>query len=193
MSAVHERLRLDPARYLEWEAQQTDRHELVDGEVYARTGARDAHNRVAGNIYVALRAALRGTPCRTFMADMKLHIDVADAYVYPDVFVTRDERDRTADADLAKRHAVVVVEVLSESTAAYDRGRKFELYRSLADLRELLFVEPERMSIDLFRRDDGGLWVLHPLQSGREIRLQSLQLALPVEAIYEDVLPAAPT
>ena len=193
MSAVHERLRLDPARYLEWEAQQTDRHELVDGEVYAMTGARDAHNRVAGNIYVALRAALRGTPCRTFMADMKLHIDVADAYVYPDVFVTRDERDRTADADLAKRHAVVVVEVLSESTAAYDRGRKFELYRSLADLRELLFVEPERMSIDLFRRDDGGLWVLHPLQSGREIRLQSLQLALPVEAIYEDVLPAAPT
>lgn len=193
MSAVHERLRLDPARYLEWEAQQTDRHELVDGEVYAMTGARDAHNRVAGNIYVALRAALRGTPCRTFMADMKLHIDAADAYVYPDVFVTRDERDRTADADLAKRHAVVVVEVLSESTAAYDRGRKFELYRSLADLRELLFVEPERMSIDLFRRDDGGLWVLHPLQSGREIRLQSLQLALPVEAIYEDVVPAAPT
>ena len=193
MSAVHERLRLDPARYLEWEAQQTDRHELVDGEVYAMTGARDAHNRVAGNIYVALRAALRGTPCRTFMADMKLHIDAADAYVYPDVFVTCDERDRTADADLAKRHAVVVVEVLSESTAAYDRGRKFELYRSLADLRELLFVEPERMSIDLFRRDDGGLWVLHPLQPGREIRLQSLQLALPVEAIYEDVVPAAPT
>lgn len=193
MSAVHERLRLDPARYLEWEAQQTDRHELVDGEVYAMTGARDAHNRVALNIASFLKSALRGTPCRTFMADMKLHIDSPDAYVYPDVFVTCDERDRTADADLAKRHAVVVAEVLSESTAAYDRGRKFELYRSLAELRELLFVEPERMSIDLFRRDDGGLWVLHPLQSGREIRLQSLQLALPVEAIYEDVLPAAPT
>jgi Uma2 family endonuclease len=154
------------------------------------TGARDAHNRVAGNLYVALRNALRGTPCRVFMADMKLHIDAADAYVYPDVFVTCDERDRSPEADLAKRHPLLIVEVLSESTAAYDRGRKFELYRSLPALRELLFVEPERTSVDLFRRNELGLWVLHPIEANQELRLDSVQLGLPMSALYEDVLPA---
>lgn len=191
MSAVQPRPRLDPAAYLEWESRQSERHELVDGEVYAMTGARDRHNRVAGNLYVALRNALRGTPCRTFMSDMKLHVETARSYLYPDIFVTCDARDRLPEADLAKRHPLLVVEVMSESTAADDRGRKFGLYRALPTLREVVFVDPEDPGVELFRRNDAGQWVLHPYAEGESMRLESLALDLPLSAIYEDVEPPA--
>lgn len=191
MGHAHVASRFDLAGFLAWEAEQPDRHEWVDGEVFAMTGARDAHNRIAGNLYVALRNSLRGTPCRTFMSDMKVHIETTDAVVYPDVFVTCDPRDRSAEADLAKRHPTLVVEVISNSTGAYDRGRKFELYRSLASLQEVLFVEQDRMQVDLFRRNDDGHWVLYPAGEADAIELTSLGQTLSVASIYEDVLPAA--
>lgn len=191
MALAEHRPRFDAAAYLAWEAEQPERHEFVDGEVYAMTGARDAHNRVALNIAFSLKQALRGTPCRTFMSDMKLHIASADAYVYPDVFVTCHEADRAPAADLMKHHPSLVVEVLSDSTGAYDRGRKFELYRSIAGLAEVLFVQADRPQVDLFRLNPAdGLWVLHP-SSGLDARLSltSLDVELPLAALYDEVLP----
>jgi len=123
--------------YLAWEAGQPERHEYLQGEVYAMTGARDAHNTIAGNLFVLLREGLRGGPCRVYIADMKLRLDAAEAVFYPDLMVTCDPRDRTAEADTCKRHPKLLVEVLSESTAAYDRGRKFELYRSIDTIEEV--------------------------------------------------------
>jgi Uma2 family endonuclease len=183
--------RFDYATYLAWEAEQPERHEWVDGEVFAMTGARDAHNRIAGNLYVAIHQALRGSPCRVFMSDMKLRVESADAAFYPDVFVTCDARDRSPEADLAKQHPLLIAEVLCDSTAAYDRGRKFELYRQLPELQELLFVEQVRMQIDLFRRNAQGRWELYPAGAGETLQLASVGLALTVSEVYEQVLPAA--
>lgn len=174
--------------YTAWEAEQPERHEWVDGEVFAMTGARDAHNRIAGNVYMALRQALRGTPCRTFMSDMKLHAEEAVASFYPDVMVTCDPRDLTDEADLAKRHAKLVVEVISDSTGAYDRGRKFEIYRSMPSVEEVVFVEQTRMQVDLFRRNAQGRWELYPSGAGEVVAMSSLGLTLPVASVYEDVL-----
>lgn len=176
--------------YLAWEAEQTERHEWVDGEVFAMTGARDAHNRIAGNIFVALKLAMKGTACRTFMADMKLHVEADDSAFYPDVFVSCDPRDREPQADLAKRHPGLIVEVISESTGAYDRGRKFEAYRRLPSLQEVLFVEQDRRHVDLFRRNREGRWELFPVGEDGRLQLESVAAALSVEQIYEDVLPA---
>lgn len=184
--------RFDYASYLAWEVEQVERHEWVDGDVFAMTGARDAHNRIAGNLYVALHQALRGSPCRVFMSDMKLRVDAADAVFYPDVFVTCDPRDRAPDADLVKQHPLLIVEVLSDSTAAYDRGRKFELCRRLPELQELLFVDQERLQIDLFRRNGQGRWELYPAGEGEILRLESLGLDLAVAQVYQDVLPPPP-
>ncbi|HMX11197.1 MAG TPA: Uma2 family endonuclease [Burkholderiaceae bacterium] len=181
--------RFDFATYMAWEAEQTERHEWVDGEVFAMTGARDAHNRIAGNLYVAFHQALRGSPCRVFMSDMKLRVESADAVFYPDVFVTCDARDRGPAADLAKQHPRLIVEVLSDSTAAYDRGRKFELYRQLPDLQEVLFVEQGRLQIDLFRRNAQGRWELYPASEGETLQLASVGLALSVAEVYAQVLP----
>jgi Uma2 family endonuclease len=183
------RIRFDFAAYMDWEAQQPERHEWVDGEIFAMTGARDAHNQIAGNLYMALRVALRGTPCRAFISDMKLHVEAADAVFYPDVLVTCDARDRGPEADLAKRHPLLIVEVLSDSTAAYDRGRKFELYRRLQELQEVLFIAQDRMQLDLFRRNGQGRWELYPAAEGEVLRLESVGLDLAVAQVYQDVLP----
>lgn len=173
--------------YMAWEAEQAERHEYLNGEVFAMTGARDAHNTIAGNIFAGLRAVLRGTPCRAFIADMKLRVDAADAVFYPDVLVTCDPRDKTPEADTAKRHPSLIVEVLSDSTAAYDRGFKFEQYRAIDTLREYLLVEQNRRHIDLFRRGEEGRWVLEPLSDTDKITLLDSRVTLSLDELYEDV------
>ncbi len=173
--------------YLAWEAQQPERHEYLQGEVFAMTGARDAHNTIAGNLFVQLRYSLRGGPCRVYISDMKLRVDAADAVFYPDLMVTCDPRDRGPEADIHKRHPKLIVEVLSESTAAYDRGRKFELYRTIDTLQEVLLVEQDRRHVDLFRREADGRWVLESYGPAGEVPLASVGVRLTLDSIYEDV------
>ncbi|MDP2432240.1 MAG: Uma2 family endonuclease [Pseudomonadota bacterium] len=173
--------------YMAWEAEQAERHEYLNGEVFAMTGARDAHNTIALNIAGQLREKLRGGPCRAFIADMKLRVDAADAVFYPDVMVTCDARDKSPSADTAKRYPRLIVEVLSESTAAYDRGLKFEYYRNIETLREYLLVEQDRRHIDLFRRGEDGRWVLESVGAKDSIELLDPGVVLTLDAIYEDV------
>lgn len=177
--------------YLAWEAQQPERHEYLQGEVFAMTGARDAHNTIAGNLLVQLRNSLRGGPCRVYISDMKLRVDAADAVFYPDLMVTCDPRDRGPEADIHKRHPKLIVEVLSESTAAYDRGRKFEVYRTIDTLQEVLLVEQDRRHVDLFRREADGRWVLESYGPKGEVPLASVGVRLTLDSIYEDVELAA--
>ncbi len=111
------------ADYLAWEPAQLDRHEFVDGDVFAMAGAEDRHVTVAGNLYIALRQHLGGSPCRTFMSDMRLHVAAANCYFYPDVLVTCSALDLASP--MVKTEPKLIAEVLSPSTAAYDRGLKF--------------------------------------------------------------------
>jgi Uma2 family endonuclease len=171
--------------YLAWEAQQPGRSEYVAGEVFAMAGVEDRHACASLNLAMALRAELRGSPCRVYRSDVKLRVEAADAYFYPDVFVTCSAAD-LADR-LIKREPVLVAEVLSDSTAAYDRGSKFAAYRQLASLREVLFVDLARRAVDLYRRGDDGLWVLHPLQAGDTMALSSVGLSVPVDRIFDDL------
>ena len=165
--------------YLAWDAHEPLRHEFVRGDVFAMAGAEERHLMVAGNVYVALRAHLRGTPCRTFITDMKLRVEAANCFFYPDVMVTRGSVD--AADPLIKREPVLVVEVLSPRTAAYDRGDKFAAYRLLPSLREVLLVDPDSRRCDLYRKGADGLWVLHPFEPGQAVRLQSVNLHLGTE------------
>lgn len=178
--------------FMAWEAEETERHEYLNGEVFAITGARDAHNTIAGNIFTILRTALRGSPCRVFIADMKLRIDAADAVFYPDLLITCDPRDRGPDADTAKRHPTVLVEVLSDSTAAYDRGLKFERYRLIESLLEVLLVEQDRRHADLFRKQADGRWLLESFGPEGRLELASLGVGLALDTVYEDVAFDAP-
>lgn len=174
-----------PDDYLAWEASQTERHEYVQGEVFAMAGGEDRHASASLNLASALRSHLRGQRCRTYMADVKLQVDAADAFFYPDVFVTCSERD--AANRLVKHDAVLVAEVLSPGTAAYDRGGKFARYRQCPSLQEYVLIDLDTRSIDLFRKASDGLWVLHPLVAGDVLTLQSVGLSLPVDDVFEDL------
>jgi Uma2 family endonuclease len=174
--------------FLVWDATQSQRHEFVAGEVFAMAGAGEAQTTTAGNIYMALRQHLAGTPCRTFMADMKLRVEAADAYFYPDVFVTCSATD--AADPMIKREPVLVVEVLSPTTAGFDRGDKFAAYRTLPTLRELLLIDTETRRSDLYRLGADGLWVLHPTGPHDALRLASVELEIGAAALWAEV-PAA--
>jgi Uma2 family endonuclease len=171
--------------FLAWDATQPERHDFVDGEVFAMAGAEDRHVTTCGNLYMALRQHLAGTPCRTFMADMKLHAQASDSYFYPDVLVTCSPIDRASA--LVKREPTLLVEVLSPSTAAYDRGEKFARYRQISSLAEVVFIDLDSRRCDVFRKAPDGLWVLHPFERGDALKLASVGLELPAERLFAEV------
>ena len=138
--------------YLAWEAAQPERHEFVDGEVFAMAGAEDRHVTVTGNVYMALRQHLRGTPCRTFMADMKVQAHADSSYFYPDVLVTCSAAD--ADSRQIKREPRLIVEVLSPSTAAHDQIAKRRTYER-AGVREYWLVHPGDRTLTVYVLDNG--------------------------------------
>ncbi len=178
-------LPMTATEFLVWDASQTTRHEFVRGEVFAMAGAGEAHVTLAGNLYMALRAHLAGTPCRVFITDMKLQVQTANSYFYPDVMVTCSAAD--AADPLIKREPVLLVEVLSPSTAAYDRGDKFAAYRMLPSLKEYLVADPETRRVDLHRLGPDGLWVLHPGQPGGGVTLASVGLTIEPAVLWAEL------
>ena len=187
MSLPQTASRFDVESYLAWEETQAERHEYFAGEVFAMSGGSDAHYTILGNLFAGFKAALSGTPCRPFVSGMKIRIACADAVLYPDVFVTCDGRDKAPESALAKAHPVLIAEVLYDSTAAYDRSRKFEIYQKIPELQEYLVIEQDRLHADLFRKNEAGLWVLHPAGEGDTIELRSVGLQLPLADLYADV------
>lgn len=175
--------------FLNWDETQTIRHEFVDGEVFAMAGAEDWHVMVTGNIYMALRQHLAGTPCRTLMIDTKLHVARANSYFYPDVLVTCDAADHASR--LIKSNPKLVVEVLSPSTAAYDRGDKFAHYRLIDALQEYVVVDIDSRRTDIHRKGADGLWVLHPFEAGQAVHLSSVALDISAEQLFAEVDPPA--
>ena len=171
--------------YLAWEPEQLERHEYLDGEVFAMAGAEDRHVTVAMNMAFALRQHLSGSPCRTYMSDMRLHVAAANSYFYPDVLVTCSALDLASP--LVKTEPTLIIEVLSPSTAAYDRGLKFSHYRSLPSLQEYVLIDLDTRSTDLYRKGADGLWVLHPFARGESVKLSSVALELPAAQLFAEV------
>ena len=175
---------LDAAAYLAWEETQEGRHEYVAGEVFAMVGVRQAHNLATMNLATLLRQALKGGPCRVFVESVKARIEAADCCFYPDVLVTCDPRDR-ATPDYVS-YPILVAEVLSESTAAFDRGGKFAAYRKLDSLQDYVLIDLAARRIEVFRRDAGNHWVLYDYGPGENVELASLPLHIPMADLLED-------
>ena len=172
--------------YLTWEASQTERHEYIDGEVFAMAGAEDRHVTVAMNLAFAVRQHLSGTPCRTYMSDMKLNVATANQYFYPDVMVTCSAIDQANP--LIKSEPKLIIEVLSPSTAAYDRGLKFGYYRALPTLQEYVLVDLDTRITDCYRKGADGLWVLHPFGKGEAVKLASVDLEISAAVLFAEVV-----
>lgn len=162
------------------------RHQLVDGEISAMTGGTRGHGAVILNLALGLKVALRGSRCTLYTSDVMVRTPADDA-LYPDVVVSCSERD-THPRWL--QHPVLIVEVLSETTAAFERGAKFERYRTIEELREYVLVDPERVAVDVYRRDDSGAWSFDPLRTG-DLHLASVGTTVALADIYEGVLDEA--
>lgn len=171
--------------FIDWEMAQPERHFFYRGEVFAMVGVRQAHAHVALNVGAAFKSALRGTPCRAFVADMKLRIDAANALFYPDVMVTCDARDKATPLYLS--HPKLIVEVLSESTAAFDRGAKFAACRTIDMLEEYVLVDIDARRVEAFRRNATGRWELFEFLGDAPVEFASIGVTLDVATLYENV------
>jgi Uma2 family endonuclease len=176
--------------FLIWDAAQHARSELVHGEVFAVAGAEDRHVMVCGNVYMALRQHLAGSRCLAYIADMKVRVESDSSVFYPDVMVTCSEADRSSR--LVKGEPSLIVEVLSPSTAAHDRGSKFASYRMLPSLSEYVLVDLDTRRTDVYRKNDAGLWVLHPFGPNEAVTLASVDLSIPFDQLFAEVDELSP-
>jgi Uma2 family endonuclease len=176
---------ISPEDYLKWEENAEVRHEYIDGEVFEMAGSSDHHASIVGNGFIVLSTFARGRGCRIYPQDVKAQVQGKSRYYYPDLLVTCDARDR--QDPYVKRHYKTIVEVLSEGTEAFDRGKKFEDYRRSDSLEEYVLVAQDRVSVDVFRRNERGRWELQGYGVGDEVELVSLGAKFPIGALYEDV------
>ena len=174
-----------PDDYLAWEAEQEERHEYVAGEVFCISGSSAQHNMVCLNAAMALRKHGKINAFHTYALQMKVRVEAADSYFYPDVVETCSPRD--AQDPLIQREPTLIVEVLSPSTAAYDRGGKFSAYRQLASLQEYVLIDTDTRATDVYRKGADGLWVLHPFERHASVELASVALTLPAAVLFDEV------
>lgn len=171
--------------YLAFEVAGPVRHEFIDGEIHAMGGASEAHNTIAGNIFAVLRTRLRGGPCRVYMADFKVRLEVArrDVFYYPDVVVSCHpsgiERQYL-------RLPTLIFEVLSPSTESIDRREKKMSYEQTPTLEEYAIVAQERRELTVYRRADGWRGETHTAAAS-VVEFRSIKQTLTLAEIYEDV------
>ncbi|MCU0545591.1 MAG: Uma2 family endonuclease [Oscillatoriaceae cyanobacterium Prado104] len=175
-----------PEEYFAWEEQQLEKHELIDGRVYAMSGGTKNHSAIAINFLLLIRSHLRGGRCTVFNSDLKVNILNTANYTYPDLSVTCDERDR--ENDLYITYPCLIVEILSDSTEAYDRGKKFEKYRRNPNLVDYVLVSSDEIAIDIYHKNDAGEWVILSYREGDRVEFQSVNLSLPIEQLYEEIV-----
>ena len=184
MSEANTALLVNVSDYIQGELKSEVRHEYIGGQVYAMSGGSEAHNLICGNLYSAMHQHLSGKPCKVFMSDMKVRLNIAkeDIFYYPDVFVTCDPED---NAKYYKVKPTVLVEVLSPSTERLDRREKFLSYQRLDSLEEYILVDQNKIEVTLFERSQQ--WRPSLLGARDLLSISSLNFSISVDTMYEDV------
>jgi Uma2 family endonuclease len=173
------------AEYVAFEASADVKHEYVRGLILAMAGGTPEHGARAVRVMAALSAALRDRSCVVYDPDVRVRIAEADVTAYPDASVVCGQLETDQGDPHAITNPLVVVEVLSPSTEEYDRGDKFEAYKQIASLREVVFVAHDAARIDVWRRDDAG-WALRSSGPEQRARLESVDCELAVDEIFRD-------
>ena len=178
--------RFTPEEYFSWEEQQLERHEYINGQVYAMSGGSVNHGRIAIKFTTMFGTHLDDSGCITGNSDIRVNIVETNNYTYPDASVSCDERDKSTTKYIT--YPCLIVEVLSDSTEAYDRGGKFRMYRNNPILRDYLLVSSTSIEMDLYHKNDAGDWIIINYKEGDIVELSSINLNFPIEQVYRNLI-----
>lgn len=189
MSALPQRsAAMTETEYVEFERASEFRHEFVDGEIFAMTGASRAHNLICTSTSFALYGQLRGRPCEVYASDMRVKVEASGLYAYPDISVVCGKAQFVDDEFDTLVNPTILIEVLSPSTERYDRGRKFQHYRQLTSLREYVLIAQDSPRIERFLLKDNGKWELTDANGlDATIELVAIGCILALAEVYEKV------
>ncbi len=175
-----------PEEYLELERAAEYKSEYYQGEIFAMAGAGLNHNQITENLSINIGSYLKGKPCRSFSSDMRTHIPANGLYTYPDFLVVCGKTNFLDEQKDTLLNPKIIIEVLSKNTRSYDRGDKFEMYRSIPTLEEYVLIDSNRIKIEMWRKQN-GTWFLaletEDLKSG--IELSAIGLILSIRDIYD--------
>ncbi|HTN92768.1 MAG TPA: Uma2 family endonuclease [Sorangium sp.] len=179
------------AEYLDQERASTTKHEFLNGEIVAMAGGTPEHARLCMSVGAELRVQLRGRPCAVYSADLRVRVQATGLSTYPDVSVVCGKLERDLGDKDAALNPSVLVEVLSDSSEAYDRGQKFAHYRHIPSLREYVLVSQHEPRIEVFHRNEDDSWTLREARAGQGAHLEAIGCTLSVDEVYRDPLAQA--
>lgn len=175
-----------PEEYLAIERMSPIKHNYIAGQIVAMAGASKAHVIITGNLSSLLINHLRGTGCLSYATDMKVRLPELNRFYYPDIIVTCDENDRRSDEDFILRPKLII-EVLSDTTEAFDRGEKFADYKTIPELEEYILVHQQQALIERFQHKSSSLWLPHIYQEGDKVEFASINFIVAIAALYENL------
>jgi Uma2 family endonuclease len=176
-----------PEEYLELESHSPFKHEYQRGLMYAMAGAKKSHIKITSNLHLLLASFLGDTSCDVSVADMKVKIETADCYYYPDISVTCDKVDLESNEDFIIAPKLII-EVLSKSTEKFDRSEKFLNYQQLTSLEEYVLVNQNKVQVECYRKQPSGEWHYQSYGVGETVKIQSIDFSCSIEKIYHKVL-----
>jgi Uma2 family endonuclease len=179
--------RLTPEEYLAIERAAEFRSEYYDGEMFAMAGTSERHSMITGALYASLRGQMRGKHCRAYSSEMRVRVGNGRLYTYPDISAVCGERKFADNEFDVLLNPNFIAEVLSPSTEAYDRGRKFEQYRTIESLSQYLLIAQDRVHLDLYTKSTDG-WNLKSYDSlTDQVELQSIGCTVAIADLYEEI------
>jgi len=189
MTALPKKKYISPEEYLAMERDSLEKHEYFDGEIFQMAGSSNEHNIITSNIIISLGSQLKKRNCQVYSPDMRVHIPKTGLYTYPDISIVCGKTQLLPDANLdTLTNPILIVEVLSSSTEGYDKGAKFDNYRSLESLREYVLVSQDAKKVIRYTKQTDGSWILMDFIGDKtEIELFSIECRLTMDDIYDKV------
>lgn len=186
--SANPKIYVTPAEYLATERKREFKSEYWRGELYAMAGASEHHNLITTNVVAGLHTQLRGRSCKVYPSDMRVKVSVTGLYTYPDVVAVCGKAQFEDEDNDTLLNPTMVVEVLSKSTETYDRGRKFENYRTLDSLTEYVMIAQDRAHVEHYVRQPDNQWLLSEAKDlTNVIELPTIQCTLALVDVYDKV------
>lgn len=180
--------KLTPQEYLAFERKAETKHEYFDGEIFAMAGAKRNHNIVNQNLNGLVWQHLKGKDCESYSGDMRIFVPETGLYTYPDLVVACGKPEFQDDIFDTLLNPVLLIEVLSESTESYDRGKKFQHYRSIESLQEYILASQDEAQIEKYVRHGDGFWMLsEAVGLGAEIEFSSIKCCIQLAEVYDKI------